>query len=233
MISKAYRDFFNYQDMAAASARYWKTTDAEMIFGFPNDNSYPVVIKAKMGKLIGRLYTYCLPYCIGGIKPKLKVFNWLSALLSRAWVFFASYCANKKIYRFSIAKEVESFNSVRYKGSSGGYKITVYKGSKFVYKIAEHEGVRSAFLIDVLEKSSRNFCHAVTYIVKNHHKEFDIMLYTGRLPFKAHGLIRLPQKLSPKNFYFTYKIIRKELVNENDIGNINNWDVNLSNYDLV
>jgi hypothetical protein len=233
MISKPYRDFFNYQDMSATSTNYWKTTDVEMIFGFPNDNAYPVVIKAKMGKLIGRLYTYCLPYRIGGIKPNLKVFNWLSIFLSRTWVFFVSCCANKKVYHFSIVKEAASFNPVRYRGNNNAYKIINHKGNEFVYKITEHEGVRAAFLIDIFEKSPRNFCNAVKYIVRNHSREFDILLYIGRLPFKVHGLMRLPKKLSPKNFYFTYKIIKKDLVNEDDISNINNWDVNLSNYDLV
>jgi hypothetical protein len=232
MISKPYRDFFNYQDMAAASGEYWKTTDVELIFGFPNDNAYPVVIKAKMGKLIGGLYTYCLPYRIGGIKPHLRIFNWLSVFSSKTWIFFTSLFAGKKVYHFPIEKEIATFNPIRYQGNNN-YNIINDKDNGFVYKVMEHEGVRSAFLIDVFEKSARNFCNAVKYIVKNHYKEFDILLYIGRLPFRTHGLIQLPQKLSPKNFYFTYKIIKKELIDENDISNINNWDINLSNYDLV
>jgi hypothetical protein len=97
----------------------------------------------------------------------------------------------------------------------------------------EYEGIQSAFLIDVFEKSEANFNKAVRYIIKNHHKDFDILLYVGHLPFRRHGLIQVPRKLVPKEFHFTGEILRKEEIDESFVFNINNWDVNLSNYDLL
>jgi len=45
------------------------------VYGFPNDNDYPVFRKAKLMRDIGKLSTYYLPYRIGGIIPKLKFLN--------------------------------------------------------------------------------------------------------------------------------------------------------------
>ena len=36
------------------------------VFGFPNDNSYPVLLKSKLMREIGKMSIHCLPYRIGG-----------------------------------------------------------------------------------------------------------------------------------------------------------------------
>ena len=137
------------------------------------------------------------------------------------------------MHRFAIEKEAQTYNATRYKRLDGDYRVIPDEQGGFVYKLMEYEGVRSAFLVDVFEKSAANFNRAVKHILKNHAREFDILLYVGRLPFRCSGLIKLPQKLSPKNFHFTGEILAKGAVDEKLFFNINNWDVNLSNYDLL
>jgi hypothetical protein len=63
--------------------------------------------------------------------------------------------------------------------------------------------------------------------------EFDILLYVGVLPFRRHGLLRVPKKLAPKKFYFVGEILRQEDIDKSFVFNLGNWDVNLSNYDLL
>jgi hypothetical protein len=233
MISKPCRDFVNLYDMVIAVHDYMKKDGVICIYGFPNDNAYPVFHKSKLMKDIGVLATYCLPYRIGGIKPALKVFNCFSQLFAKLYVTCSGLFAGKKVHRFVIEKEAQTYNETRYKRLDGNYNIVNSKHGGFVYKLMEYEGVRSAFLVDVFEKSAVNFNQAVRYILKNHSKEFDILLYAGRLPFKCSGLVRLPQKISPKQFHFTGEVLRKEDVDKKLFFNINNWDVNLSNYDLL
>jgi hypothetical protein len=151
----------------------------------------------------------------------------------RSYALFSRLFAGKKVHRFAIEKEAQTYNATRYKRLDGNYNIVNNEHGGFVYKVMEYEGVRSAFLIDVFEKSAANFNRAVRYILKNHSKEFDILLYVGRLPFKCSGLIKLPQKLSPKKFHFTGEILDKEKIDKQLFFNINSWDVNLSNYDLL
>jgi hypothetical protein len=233
MVSKPYRDFVNFYDLVETAYDYLKKDGVVCDYGFPNDNSYLLYVKAKLGRDVGKLTTYCLPYRIGGIKPKLRPLNGFSFLFVHIYIFFTALFADGKVYYFPIEKETETYNATRYKRLDGKYNIVSHQGNSFVYKLMDYEGVRSAFLMDVLEKSAANFNKAVRYIIKNHHKEFDILLYVGNLPFKRHGLIKVPKKLEPKNFHFTGEILRKDAIDKELFFNIDNWDVNLSNYDLL
>jgi hypothetical protein len=145
------------------------------------------------------------------------------------YVFLTSLFASKTVHHFPIEKEAATYNDTRYKRLDAHYN----RVNEFVYKLMEYEGIRSAFLIDVFEKSAANFNKALRYVIKNHYKEFDILLYVGRLPFRFHGLMSVPKKLAPKNFHFTGEILRKGEIDNNLVFDINNWDVNLSNYDLL
>jgi hypothetical protein len=233
MVDKPYRDFFYLRDMILAARGYMRREGVVFVYGFPNDRSYPVYIKSKLMRDIGSLITYCLPYRIGGVKPALKALNCLSMFFVRAYLFLTSLFAGKKICRFAVEKEAETYNATRYKRFDGKYVRARYKGGEFVYKLMDYEGVRSAFLIDVFEKSAANFNRAAQYIVKKHHREFDILLYAGVLPFRLHGLLRAPDTLAPKKFHFTGAILQEDQIDRSLVFAIDNWDVNLSNYDLL
>jgi hypothetical protein len=233
MVSEQYRGFANFYKMLITIHGYIRNEGVLFVHAFPNDDAYTVYIKAKLMKNIGSLTIYCLPYRIGGIKPQLETLNWLSALFVNSYVFLMSLLAGKNIYSFPIEKEAATYNATRYNRLDGNYNTANYKGSEFVYKLMEYEGIRSAFLIDVFEKSAVNFNKAVRYIIKNHRKEFDILLYIGRLPFKYHGLLKVPRQLAPKNFHFTGEVLQKYGIDTDLFFNISHWDVNLSNYDLL
>ncbi len=100
-----------------------------------------------------------------------------------------------------------------------------------MYKIITYEGVRTAFLVDVVNKSARNFCKAVKYIIQNENVNFDLILYVGHLPFSSYGMIKFPRRFEPKHFNFTGFLLNEK--NKDLLFNIESWDVNLSNYDLI
>ena len=105
-------------------------------------------------------------------------------------------------------------------------------GDGFVYKIMEFEGIRTAFLIDVFEKSAKNYCKAVHFLLKNEGSKFDILLYPGYLGFGCCGMIKIPHKFEPKRFVLTGKVLEKSY-DFDGLWDIKNWDTNLSNYDLI
>lgn len=233
MVDKAYRDFFAYNDMVKAAYIHMKKEGVKFVYGYPNDNAYPVVIKSKLMKKIGRMQIFCLPYRIGGIKQSLKFLNLFSMLFAQSWSFLSGLFAYSKVYEFPIHKEFQSYNETRYKRGDADYGHADLGDGSFHFKIKNHEGVRTAFIIDIDRKSPKNFNRAVRYLLKNHSKEFDLILYPGWLPFKNTGMIRLPRKFEPKNFNFTGKILAKKGELPDDIWDIKNWDTNLSNYDLI
>lgn len=233
MVLKEYRDFFAYKEMVDLAYEKMKEEEVAFVYGYPNDNAYPVVIKSRLMKEIGRMNIYCLPIHIGGIKPILRFLNPLTEMFFRGYTSISGLFASSSKPEFDIEKDAQSYNKTRYRRSDGKYSIANLKdGITVYYKIKVHEGVRTAFLIDLSEKSPMAFNRAVNHIVKNHSKEFDILLYPGYLPFSNTGMLRIPRKYEPKNFYLTGKILDKKAIGK-DVWNIQNWDTNLSNYDLI
>lgn len=233
MVEKPYRDFFNFNDMVKAAYKVMAQHGVAFVYGYPNDNSYPVFIKARLMKDIGKMHIYCLPIHLGGIKPSLKIFNPISELFCRSYSALCGVLASSSNNRTSIHKDDETYNQTRYLRGNQDYRIhSFHDGLTVYYKIKDHEGVRTAFLIDLSEKSPKAFNKAVRHIIKNHNKEFDLLLYPGWLNISNTSMFRLPRKLEPKNFNFTGKILDKTVIDK-DIWDIRNWDTNLSNYDLI
>lgn len=233
MVEKPYRDFFNFNDMIRAAYKTMAANGVDFVYGYPNDNSFPVLTKGKLMKPIGRMQTYCLPYRIGGIKPSLRMLNILSKAFCHFYSLISGITASSSLCRFTISKDSESYNATRYLRGNADYGHADLGDGYLHYKITNHEGVRTAFIIDIDRKSPKNFNRAVRYLLKNHSKEFDLILYPGWLPFKNTGLIRLPRKFEPKNFNFTGKMLAKKGELPEEIWHIENWDTNLSNYDLI
>lgn len=230
MISEHHRGLENFYDMIKASFGDSEKRGYDAVYGFPNDNSYELFTKLKFLGDVGKLDTYCLPYRIGGIKKSLKVLNPLSMLFCRLWVVCSSLFASNKTPPFCIEKDAESFNSSRYKRGDGEYSVV---DGLFAYKVMEFDGVRTAFIIDVFEKSSRCFIKAVKYLLKNEKKNFDLVLYIGHLSFTSCGLIKFPRKYEPKHFNFTATVLNKNTIDKKTLLDIDNWDINLSNYDVI
>lgn len=232
MVLKPYRDFFNFNDMVNTAYSYLKAEGVSFVYGFPNDNSFPVLCKSKLMKNIGLMNIYCLPYRIGGIKQTTKGLNLLSILLSKLYLNINRVLASSKNHDFHIRKDNQTFNLTRYKRADGNYKQIKYEDTLCTYKIMVYENIRTAFIIDVYPKSASNFVKSIKYIIKNHSQEFDLILYPGYLPFKHLGLIKIPRRFEPKKFHFTGHILDKSSISDS-VWSINNWDINLSNYDLI
>ena len=99
--------------------------------------------------------------------------------------------------------------------------------------MSEFEGVKACFLIDVYPFSKKNFNNSVRAMVQEMKSETGLFIYVGHLPTSPWSMIRVPRKVQPKNFHFVAKIINKEQLSAEDMKSIQNWDVNLSSYDLL
>lgn len=153
MIEKPFRDFFNYKDITEAGFRALKQEGADFVYGYPNDVSYPIAIKGKLFKDIGRMRIYCLPLRIGGIKPKLSFLNIASRLFCHLYLFISGLLATEKIQELPVAKDSETFNLTRYLRNDADYSsISLKNGGTAYYKVMTFEGIRTAFLIDIEKK---------------------------------------------------------------------------------
>ena len=234
MVRKDYRDGAVFLDIMTGLTSFMKNNNYTFVFGFPNDNSYAVNKKGKLGVEFGKLDVYIMLYRIGGVKKALFWLNPLSTLFSYLWLAVSRVGAKTEISKPYIHKDDETYNPTRYKRMDGNYNHVKLDDFEFYYKIKLQEGVRTAFLIDVVGKSERRFQKAVKYIVRVEKNKFDLLMYIGHLPtdVKRIGLIKIPHKFEPKHFYMTGKVCDKSL-DKKLIYEIKNWDVNMSDYDLL
>lgn len=233
MILQEFRNFDHIFDLWLKGHKELKSCDFSFIFGFPNDTAYPLLTKGLKEKDIGDLSTYILPYKIGSIKKELSFLNVFSKLASNILVKFSFFSNDQKTKDYKIRKIRKTFDNYRYKWFGGQYNKIEMKDFVFYYKIKIHQNIPTAFLMDVFPMNKKNFDAAVRYIVKKDSSNFDIVLYIGHLHFNPLSLIKLPKKLQPKTFHFTAKILDKESINPELLYNVDHWDVNLSNYDLL
>lgn len=232
MTAVGHRDFFNVRDMFKACEEAMKADGCVLRIGFPNDNSYPILKKGFKYKDIGKLNTYFLPIRVGAIKPKLCVANLFSRLLCWAIIQLSRFSISKKEYKFRYAKCRDSFDAVRYKWYGGAYNKVECNGVTAYYKTMNYNGVITAFILDVCPLSKGQFDGVVRHIYGVEGAKVDMIMYVGALPFTPCSLITMPHKMEPKHFNFTCKPLVKEYFDES-IYDIANWDVNLSNYDLL
>lgn len=232
MVKKEHRDFFGVRDMFEACVKRMHEEGCVLRIGFPNDNSYPVLKKGLKYKDVGKMITYFLPIKVGAVKPSLKVFNPLSKLASWFLIQISHFSQNGKVYKFRYEKERSSFDKVRYKWFDGTYKTVEKNGCLARYKIQVHEGVKTLFILDVHPMSKKMFDKVVRCLYKKEKSNIDMIMYVGYLPFSPFSLITMPHKFEPKHFNFTCKVLEKGYFDDS-IYDINNWDVNLSNYDLL
>ena len=234
MVRKGYRDGSVFLDVTLGLMSFMKKDGYAFVFGFPNENAYVVNKKGKFSVDIGRLDTYILPYRVGGIKHGLAWLNPLSVLFCNLWIACSNIGAKKRITHALIHKDDESYNPSRYKRMDNDYMHVKTDESEFYYKIKTHEGVRTAFLIDVIGKSEKRFQCAVKYIKQKEKNNFDLIMFVGHLPvgIRKIGLIKIPRNVEPKHFYMMGKVYDKSIGKE-VLYDINNWDVNLSDYDLI
>lgn len=232
MVRKTYRDFFSFHDMIRACEKRLKEEGFGLRIGFPNDNSYPVLKRGLRYKDIGKLKTYCLIKNIGGYKKNLRFLNWASTMLANLQLTLSRLHMSTKPYEFRFKKERRSFNAVRYKWFFGDYTTVSTPSIEYTYRVKLHEGVRTAFLLDVYPLSKRNFEKTVREVYKAEKDHIDMILYVGNLPFTPISLMTIPHKYEPKHFNFTCNILDKGKF-DSELLKIKNWDVNLSNYDLL
>lgn len=232
MIDEKYRNFFEFRKIIKNVFKALKADGIPLIYGYPNDNSHPVYKTAGLMSDIGKMRIYCLPYRVGGIKPSLKALNWLSQIFSRLVVTIDGWVASDRETHFAIVK-ADDYNATRYKRLDGVYsQASLTDQCTMYYKIQEQDGVRTAFIIDLTRKSPRSFVLAVKHLLRHERQNFDLIMYPGYLPFRSHGMVCLPRKVEPKNFHFAAQILDKERIAD-DVWDINNWDTNLSMYDLI
>jgi len=232
MIKEGYRSLTNLMKLIKFSEESLLENGIVFDLGLPNKNAHTILNRVFQYKDIGNLKTYVLPYRVGGIKPGLKYFNWLSILVVNVLFSFSKLRKSYKTQQFLVDKNRDKQAKYRYKWFGADYKMCQMSEFSFIYRILTKDGIRTAFLIDIDKLNPQNITTAVRYILKVDKKSIDLIMYVGYLTFNPFPLLKIPKRVEPKKFNFHGKFLDLEK-HDDRFFNIENWNINLSCYDLL
>ena len=203
------------------------------IFGFPNAKVYEYTRKVLKWRDIGELDIYMLPRNISGVFPKLTWLNMMSRAFANTVAHLPSW-RRQDVHDFNIEKTTNDiFRKCRY--DSSHRTIEFDRDSEVVYKILTKEsGVKVLYVIDVHPLNAATFDRAIRHVYKKSGKNADLIIFTGKLPFKSNNIIRLPSSLQRRyasRAYLCGKILDNQTIDDR-IFDMCNWNINLSNSDV-
>lgn len=232
MIDSNYRGKGLYKKLLNACGDVAITDGFHLRIGFPNDNSFPIQSKYFKMRRIGSLSTYMMPVNMGAVRKWLYPLSLLTVPFSFLFHLLSFCSISKKEYVAKFRKDRENNDRFRYKWFGGDYQQVFLDDFKFVYKNADFKGVPATFLMDVNPMTKYNFDCACRYIYSHEFCSLSMLIYVGHLSFTPMSLIKVPNCIEPKHFNFMGKIYDSSVVDA-DVFDIDNWEVNLSNYDLL
>ena len=202
----------------------------DFIYGFPNELYYAHE-KRILGTLdIGKLNYYVLPINVGTVMRRFRGLNYASRFFARIMAGFPG-SRNAIAHKYDIEKiNDEQFIKHRYDDSYSF--LSLNNGASCVYKIyKEEEGVEALHLLDIWPMTPVAMDEAVLKLLRQYFGFVDLIIYVGRLPFRPRRLIKVPQWLEPQKIRMTGKILVEGKIPDS-IFDINNWNVNVSNFDV-
>ncbi len=132
----------------------------------------------------------------------------------------------------------DEFTAYRYGIFPAPYKTAAWAGGSGIYTAKPYypiDGlpprIRFALLLDVCPLDASSFDRAVAEI-RRREPGLHVIAYQGRLPFRPREAFRVPERFEKKAWWLAGRILRNDLVDER-IFDIANWNINLSNGDLV
>jgi hypothetical protein len=228
MVDPKYRGGCHFVKMANLVHQGLISDGIPFIFGFPNEHFYAVQRRFLKYTDIGELDYYVLPLNIGSVVKNLKSLNGLSRCFCRFATRFCRIPRDSEA-RYNIAKIIDKqFERHRYDGSYS--KIGLGEGTECIYKIYEEEGgIRTLYIIDVVPLTAASLARAVKQICRTAVNAVDIIIYVGKS--RPAGLWKAPDSKKPQRIRMTGKILIPDVI-DSSVFNMNNWSVNISDFDV-
>jgi hypothetical protein len=221
---------FNVRSMAEPVCRAMQGDGVDFVFGFPNEAAYPCVKRLLGWRDIGELDFYILPHKISAVAPRLRSLNCPWRLVTAGLVRWPRP-ADSAAPTYNVQKLCDAgFEAHRYNGQH--HRLNIGRGGKCMYRIyTETSGVRTLYIVDVDPLTKSFLREAVHQLYQWHSAWTDLMLYVGRLPFTPRPLLRVPASMKPRHVHMCGKRLLPRAFDER-IFDIDNWNVNLSNFDV-
>jgi len=202
----------------------------DFIYGFPNELYYAHEKRILGTRDIGKLNYYVLPINVGTAMQHFRFLDFPSRLFAHI-VTDLGPSRNATTCKYNIEK-INDEQFIKHRYDSSYSFLTLGAGARCVYKLYQEQGkVRTLHLLDVWPMSPAAMDEAIREVFKRYGGCADLILYVGRLPFRPRGLIKVPNRLEPQKIRLTGKVLVEGAVPDS-IFDIDNWNVNVSNFDV-
>ena len=202
----------------------------DFIYGFPNELYYAHEKRILGTRDIGRLNYYVLPVNFGTSMRRFKLLDYPSRLFARI-VTGLPASRDTMMRRYNIEK-INDEQFIRHRYDNSYNFLSLGGGAQCVFKLyVEEGGIRTLYLLDVWPMTPAAMDEMVREVYQRHRNDVDLIMYVGRLPFRSLRLIKVPHRLDPQKIRMTGKVLVEGAVPDS-IFDINNWNVNVSNFDV-
>ncbi len=232
MIKKEYRgNPFLLKKLANLTYDKLKEDSISFVFGFPNKDIYLVRKRILGWKDIDSLSVYLTPINIGRFYSSLSLLNPFGKSLLKVLNFIAVKFNQKEVVDIQNVKKIKSERYLQYRYFGNYMCIKLDKKSFVTYTIKDIKGIRSAIIVDIhpVESSSLALSiRALTDILN----DVDAIMYIGSLNKTPVNIIKVPSFIDIKKINFCGKILNKDII-DNRIFDVNNWKINVENFDWI
>jgi hypothetical protein len=232
MTQKDHRSLPIFVKMARTVYSFAEKNGVCAIYGFPNHISYKIFKKMLKWQDIGELDFYMLPIRISAFTTHSIVLDFVSNAIC--------LCVNALVKRNVIfpgqsALKIEKINDDVFKKQRYSESHTVVKNEYFEYAYKQDviKGARVVYLIDVAPFCKEALEQAVNQLYVKFKQEADAIIYIGKLNFSPRNIFRVPKKFEPKTVNMAGLVINNNCGITSDFFAMGNWNVNLSNMDVV
>lgn len=130
---------------------------------------------------------------------------------------FIEFDKSSKKQRFNL----DAYNHIKLSNKAWGY-----------YRIYQEECLNVAYIVHINFLSKKNISAMINKIIIENGSEIDLIVYVGNLSNGPLNLFKLPKKKYPRRLFFTGLIKDKsDYLQNKDFLNLNEWEVNLVNFD--
>ncbi len=221
---------FSLCEMAGTVYDAMRKDNLGFVFGFPNEMAYEYTRRLLKWDDIGELDFYVLPRRMSAISPKLASVDWLGRLVVVGYLYLPRWGASVESTCPIEKINNTTFDTHRYDDRYSTF--TVSGGGRCTYRLyTEEQGIRVLYIIDVNPLRRDVVEESVRALYRRHARAMDMILYVGGRSFVPRPLIRVPESRRPCRVRMCGKILLPGIVDDR-VFHLDNWSVNLSNFDV-
>lgn len=216
------------------------------VFGFPNETSYLFTKRAFKWRDVGTLDYYLLPIRVSSYDIRLLPLDIITRALSWGVNLFVqtedAKEPNASDNRILLIEKSNSaaFHKYRYNLFPVDYRsISLGFDTYCTYVLKPHypihpllDKLKVGFILDVYPLRKAAFERAVRHLYRDE-PGLDLIVFVGKLPFTLRNMFKLPKRYEPRQFRMAGRVLIEGVLDEQALFDINCWNVNLSNFDLL